>query len=424
MMVVISLGFLFEALSIVFCIYYLYGEKVRIDMIAVGYIIADVALMDVVYFSDVGQIWTLLIYPVMILYCGIQFGFRFKTIFINLLLNTAILSILQTTIIVICNIVLKIERIGPLENLIINAILLCIIIFGMKKCKLKKIADILQSNEKIVLFSTAIVVASIIIFTLSYKQKEGFDLLYYVVLGISIIMIAIAAIDIGKHKLKAAEAEAELRTHKLYEASFRNLIDDIRARQHEFDNHINAIRSLPLCYKTYDELVAAQGKYCEGIQKENRMNKLLSKGNPAITGFLYTKFLELEKEGIPFSYRIVIGELECKVPVYKMVELLGNLIKNAAEAVKERRAGEVRVVMIEEPDRIQIEVSNESDVIDYKKIQQFFKKGYSEKGENRGYGLYNVNKICKDYSIDFAFENRSDEGENRVVFKVIVNKPY
>ena len=129
------------------------------------------------------------------------------------------------------------------------------------------------------------------------------------------------------------------------------------------------------------------------------------------------------KEGVTVSYRINIGDMECSVPTYKIVELLGNLIKNAVEAVKEREDGSIHVMMLEEKDRIRIEVSNESEVVDYQRIQEFFRKGYSEKGKNRGYGLYNVKKICGDYGIGITCENREENGRNRLVFGLTINKP-
>ena len=59
--------------------------------------------------------------------------------------------------------------------------------------------------------------------------------------------------------------------------------------------------------------------------------------------FLHSRFMEVEKEGVTVSYRINIGDMECGVPTYKIVELLGNLIKNAVEAVKEREDGSIHV---------------------------------------------------------------------------------
>lgn len=422
MTVIVGLYVLFEALSIVFCLNYLYGEKPRLDVVTVCYVLVDVGLMEAIYYMQLGNIGSLIIYPVIVLYCGFKFGFHFKPILINNILHMAILSSIQATIMLLFSVLFKIQKTDIFDDLFINIFIFIIISMGLRKINLKKLSDVLQSDEKLIIFSMAVVIISTVLFLFTYKWNRSFEILYYAVLGISIVLIIVAVVDIGKHKIKAKEAEAELRLHKLYEASFRNLIDDICAKQHEFDNHINTIYSQHYLYKTYDELVEAQRKYCGEIMNENHYNKLLSKGNPVILSFLYSKFLELEKEGIRATYKINIGDLESGVPVYKTVELLGNLIKNAVEAVKERGNDGIHVMMLEEKDRIQIEVSNESERIDLKRIQEFFKKGYSEKGKNRGYGLYNVKKICENYDIELSCENRDGEDGNWLVFGLNINK--
>lgn len=422
MATVISIYELFEILSIIFCIHYLYGEKPQFDKLTVCYFIYAFILVEIIYVLHLDSIWTLLAYPAMFLYCGFKFGFHAKTIFVNSILNIAIIGILQTTIMMLFYAVLKVERPTELYGIFINAITFGIIVIGLRKCKLKKLSDMLSSKEKLMSTSLAVAAISAILFLLTYKQSKGFSIFYYVVLGISIILIAIVVIDIGKNKIKVYEAEAELRQYRLYAASFQNLIDDIRARQHEFDNHINTVYSQHYLYKTYEELVAAQKKYCQEIVSENRYNRLLSKGNPIILCFLYGKFSELEKKGIEIIYKVAIGDLESSVPVHKIVELLGNLLNNAADAVKANGTDRIKLVMLERPETISIEVSNESEEINYKRIQDFFKKGYSEKGGNRGYGLYNVRKICEEYGIDISCDNKSEDDRNWLVFSLLIKK--
>ena len=107
-------------------------------------------------------------------------------------------------------------------------------------------------------------------------------------------------------------------------------------------------------------MVAAQQKYCDVIEEENHFNKVLSKGNPVILGFLWSEFSKMKKAGISIEYEINIGNLECNMPIHKMVELLGNLINNAMEAVMNTENRKVYVMMREDTNCIQIEVFNVS----------------------------------------------------------------
>ena len=162
-MMVVSLGFLFEALSIVLCLHYLYGEKPRLDAITITYIIIDVILMDVINLGQLGQIWTLLMYPIIILYCGLKFGFDIKAIFINNILYLIIIGIFQTTIMLVFSVLFMNHKMGAMDNCIINAVMLGLIIGGLRKCKLEKLSAILQSNEVLMVVSVTVVVISVLL---------------------------------------------------------------------------------------------------------------------------------------------------------------------------------------------------------------------------------------------------------------------
>lgn len=412
----------FEALSIILCLHFLYGEKFRFDTISICYLLIDVTIMEISYLLQLKSIWTLIIFPIIFLYCGFRFRFTWKPLIINNLLQTILLTALQATIMIIYSTISNKNKLNETDAVIVTGIMFLVVFYGFKRCKLKKISDALQSDEGIVMASLTIIIVAIILFLLNYKQNRQVELLYYAVLGISIVMIVVTVIDIGRNKIRVKEAEAELRLHKLYETSFRELIDEICARQHEFDNHINTIYSQHRLYKNYEELVEAQRKYCGEIVEENHYNKILSKGNPVIICFLYSQLSEMDKKGIAVTYKISIDDLECKMPVYKMVELLGNLIKNAMEAVQSKDEGKIHVTMIEKNDMIQIEVLNVNRVVEEKEIRDFFKKGYSEKGKRRGYGLYNVKRICEEYGAAIMCKNIEKEGKNWIMFSVIICK--
>lgn len=421
-MITVSLGNFFEALSVAFCLHYLYGEKPRLDAMTVSFILSDMIWMGGVYYMQLGQGWSWLIYLVIALYCRLRFRSSVRLIFINNILTIAVIGILQTTIIIPYSVMLRTERLGGRDNLLINMIMFAIVMGVLRKCRMKKLSDILKGREGLVVASLSVMAVGTVLFLLSYKYNAGFNGLYYAVLGVGIVLIIVAAVDIGKHRLRVREAEAELRLHKMYESSFRELIDDICAKQHEFDNHINTIYCQHHLYKTYEELVEAQKKYCSEVTAENRYNKLLSQGNPTILAFLYGKFSEIEKRGIKIAYRVNIRELESSVPVHKIVVLLGNLLNNAAEAAEGNRTGRIGIAMLEKPDRIEIEVYNESEKVNPERKAKFFERRYSEKGRNRGYGLYNVKKICEEYGVVLSCENKEIDGENCLVFQLKINK--
>lgn len=420
---VVSLYLLFEVLAVILCLHYLYDETVRFDAPTIVLILVELLWMNAMYQLEWNQGLSLLIYPMIMIYCGIKFGFDIKKLIVNNVMCLIIIATLQSSLTILVYFLRGINVMGKYEMLLINGTILLIVNTLLSRCKLGKLCKVLQSNEKLIIYSMVVIFASFISVFIYYKYDKRFGVHHYIILIVSTVLIVVAIIDIGKHKVRVKEFEAELRLHKLYEKSFQTLIDDICARQHEFDNHINTIYSQHFLHKTYDELVDAQRKYCKSIVEMNHFNKLLSKGNPIILGFLYGKLSETEKLGIDVTYKVNIGQLESAVPVHKIVELLGNLLNNAIEALeKDKDINKLKLVMIENPYEIAINVSNECKDIGYNDISDFFKKGYSRKGENRGYGLYNVKKTCDEYGAVLETVLDDEEGSKWVRFMVIINK--
>ena len=153
--------------------------------------------------------------------------------------------------------------------------------------------------------------------------------------------------------------------------------------------------------------------------QENRYNKLLIVGNPIVIGFLYGKFMESEKYSIDISYKVNIDDLDVGIPIYKLVEILGNLIDNAVEALKASSVEKLLYVeIVEGSSEFEIKVRNRSEVIEQSEIENFFKKGFSKKGTGRGLGLYNVKNICSEYSLNLFFDNIKYDNKNWLCFTI------
>lgn len=292
-------------------------------------------------------------------------------------------------------------------------------IFVIPRLKINRVVAFLKNREKILIVSIVICLGITFFCLISYKQLIQVELNQTILLFVCMIFIFALTGQLNQYKVKSKEIETELRMHKLYADSFQSLIDSIRLRQHEFENHISTIYSQHYLFDTYEDLVNEQKKYCNQVLEENRFNKMLKKGNPVIISFLYGKMIEIDKKGIDIAYDIAINDLEIGVPIYKIVEILGNLLKNAVEAIeKTPNLNKIFILMIEIDDIFEIEVRNESPYIQPNDISLFFMKGYSEKGENRGLGLYNVNNICREYGLQLYFENKEINGQNWLSFRI------
>lgn len=375
--------------------------------------------MTAINYYGLPKIYSLTIYPIIGIYCGIKFGFKLREIIINVTLCIIIVGVIQMIVSLPFYYFLNVQLLSNYRLLFVNCTAFLIMIFVIPRLKINRVVAFLKNREKILIVSIVICLGITFFCLISYKQLIQVELNQTILLFVCMIFIFALTGQLNQYKVKSKEIETELRMHKLYADSFQSLIDSIRLRQHEFENHISTIYSQHYLFDTYEDLVNEQKKYCNQVLEENRFNKMLKKGNPVIISFLYGKMIEIDKKGIDIAYDIAINDLEIGVPIYKIVEILGNLLKNAVEAIeKTPNLNKIFILMIEIDDIFEIEVRNESPYIQPNDISLFFMKGYSEKGENRGLGLYNVNNICREYGLQLYFENKEINGQNWLSFRI------
>ncbi len=376
-------------------------------------------IMTAINYYGLPKIYTLVTYILVFGYCGVKFRFCIKTIILNHVLCMIIIGAVQLVVMISFYYSFDIASFNEMTLLYVNIIAFMLLLFILSKFNLSKLSVYLQDKERILLITLLISIAVTTYIVIGYKHLNIIELNQSLLLFISISFICILAMQLSKYRVKSKEIETELKMHKLYAESFQSLIENIRMRQHEFDNHINTIYNQHYMYNTYEELVNAQKDYCHVVVQENRYNKLLTSGNPILIGFLYGKFVEIEKHNIEILYTIGIEDFNVGVPIYKMVEIIGNLVDNAVEALENSILDKVLFVsVVEIKDIFEIEVRNRSEFIDHNEIDSFFRKGYSKKGKNRGLGLYNVKNICNEYSICLFCENKYIDDESWFSFTI------
>jgi len=421
-MIVTNICLLLEALSIVICLHHLYGEKFKLDIKTISFLSIDMILMTIINYYGMPKTYTMIIYPIIALYCGARFGFRLKSMVVNLVLCIVLVGAVQMVTVPLFYYLFNITLFSDVKLLIMSCTTSFVIIFVLPLCKIRKLSKFLQEREKTLAITIGICVIIILYLLICYKEFKWIEAYQAILLFVSVIFIFGLATELMKYKVKAKEIETELKMQKLYSSSFQGLIDHIRMRQHEFNNHINTIYSQHYTHKNYEDLVNAQKHYCELVLKENRFSKLLSGGNPIIVGFLYGKFVEIEKLGIDVGYKVADIKDELEVPEYKVVEILGDLINNAVEALSADEERNKLYVSVIGGDSLTIEVRNESPHISYAEFDAFFTKGYSKKGENRGLGLYNVKQICEEYHMEISCDNMEIDGSNWLCFGISKEK--
>lgn len=214
--------------------------------------------------------------------------------------------------------------------------------------------------------------------------------------------------------------EEELKIYKLYIHPLEELTKDIRARQHEFDNHMNAVLNMHVTIDNYDELVAAQSAYCKEIYEAKGVSTpaLLRISDKILAGFLYSKIL-----GAPAYSKVEIQVLSqqiiTSVSEHNLVEILGTLVDNAFEAATPQLPL-VEMVLDSREDKLIFMIRNQVQGLTMGDISRFFQKGYTTKDnrECRGLGLYQANMIAQQFGGEITVELTDGEESQEICFRV------
>lgn len=166
--------------------------------------------------------------------------------------------------------------------------------------------------------------------------------------------------------------------------------DALRSQSHEFNNKLHVIYGLAFNDNNH-ELI----EYLEdlmGSQEKEYGQISQSIHDPIISGFLNSKFSRARELGVTLHFHIS-GQLKGLTNssiAHKLVTILGNLIDNGLDAVQFLDDKQITINLKIDDDCFIIEVKDNGQGITKEHSKQIFSKGYSTKGDNRGFGLYLV----------------------------------
>ena len=218
-------------------------------------------------------------------------------------------------------------------------------------------------------------------------------------------------------KLKREVVRKEIEITSVQKKEYDKLLEQVRLREHELNNHMLAIYSAHHTCETYDKLVEAQSEYCHRMIKENCYNKLLFMENKVLAGFLYEKLIGIESHNVQVDYKISDETGLDKISTYHLIEMTGILLDNALEALKENNDRRL-FVEVGGSNKL-ITVRNINNYVPYEQMQGWFENGASTKGELRGLGLYHLKKICLKNGLNICCENVEIDDTNWIQFSLI-----
>jgi len=226
----------------------------------------------------------------------------------------------------------------------------------------------------------------------------------------ALLVFIVITMILCKDVYKIMKENEILEIQNKYNLILDEYIDKLRASEHEYKNHLNVIYST-LQVGSYDEVNKVIKRYIEDITYKDTLTKLMTIDNVILRALIYSKVCEAEKIDVKIKYNINNSLKDIKISQSDIVIVLTNLLNNAIEAAKESQSRLVEIYIDEDYStngKYIITVKNTVKDMNEINISSMFKEGYSTKSSNRGYGLYNVQKVVSINKGNILIETDND----------------
>lgn len=275
-------------------------------------------------------------------------------------------------------------------------------------------------------WGTLIVVCSVVILfiIIDYYYRQEVEEIYYLMFLLLCTIVGFNAIKVQKIKHEFDKRELESAMQEIYSNAYRELIFEVRRKQHDFLNQLGAIYSMHLTATSLEDLIKKQSEYGNVMLEEYRYDEILMGcNNPILAGYLYYKCVSCEKEGVKIEYQVRVDDAKCRLSLHEVIEVLGILLTNAIENYDVKMKDKsIDLIVIEDDKCLSIEVRNIVQQMTTQEIQKIFSRGYSSKGENRGIGLARVKQLTETSGAGLLVKNFIKEEHNWLSFKIIIPK--
>lgn len=221
---------------------------------------------------------------------------------------------------------------------------------------------------------------------------------------VSLVVIWGAVLDI-REAFSARRMGEE--AHMLEDAynQLEDLNNTLRAQRHDFMNHLQVVYSLIEMEENQEARSYIEQVYGD-IQKVGRA---LKTAVPALNALLAAKLSDCEAKGI--QMRLDIRSSFEKLPVsdWEMCRILGNLIDNAMDALKQTEHPAIEVSTWENLHTYGFRVKNNGPKVPRQIADKIFEQGFSTKSTGRGMGLHIVEEILGQYGGKIMLRSDQDE---------------
>lgn len=195
--------------------------------------------------------------------------------------------------------------------------------------------------------------------------------------------------------------------------------ETLRAQSHEFSNRLHVIMGM-LQMENYEEVKQYIREVVRYSAQEN-VNIAAQIKDAALAGFLIGKLSLAREKNIELTIHIneIVPEPHDSQLTHEIITVIGNLIDNSIDALANQKSKIIEVKLNYSQQNLKIDITDSGEGLTPHMQQKIFEKGYSTKGDNRGYGLYLINESIKKLNGSINVDKDSDG-----YTKFIVEIPY
>ena len=256
-----------------------------------------------------------------------------------------------------------------------------------------------QPQINILVVNIILVIFLVKLFILNFVIEMNIMLQIVLILSLLMLINFFYFISIVKRNRKSKKEEIEKNIDPLID----DLINKMRAREHEYKNHLNMIYCMvQVCNE--NELKEKVKDYVGSItSNEDELSKIARIDNTIIKAILFSKVKLAESYEVEFRYNIESSLENISLDNSELTVLLANLLNNAIESSGLCKEKYVELDIYEEDDEYIIYLKNSIEDLEKESTKRMFKEGYSTKGINRGYGLFNIKSILDKHKGNIYF---------------------
>ncbi len=210
--------------------------------------------------------------------------------------------------------------------------------------------------------------------------------------------------------VKLTNTTKQLESAEEYNKTLRVLHDGVRGFKHDFDNIVTTIGG----FINTDDMEGLKKYYLELEKDCEKVNNLYilnpeSINNPGIYSLVTSKYSEATEKGIDVNLYFFLDLNELNMDVYKFARILGILLDNAIDAANNSEEKIMNITFRKEEKNnrnvILIENSYSNKNVDTETI---YNKGFSEKENHSGIGLWEVRKMLNKFHNVNLFTSKTD----------------